>query len=475
MPVSGKILRAINTSITGGDRFGSASSSGVLGNGGNNADGVAVFNVSIFDLTSSTVPIDAIFYGTGIGTTHLSNSNGLQLPINDVYSGGKVQSNSYRIPFDPTTSNIIKATSLINIIESNIYDQARIWSISTPSNTSSLSIICPCPSVAIGAARYRNFRGSGGGNQEQYVGVPSLNVGSRRSSGDITWTYNTNIAFNHSYNTTANSVYSSLNSQLITFTGVNALLVGTGKTFLDIDTVSITVTCTNTDSGSTITLSNLVLGTGVNPYMGQTMVFTCINTTIIQISVPANLTTNSLSGVIRISNVDWASPADQSRVEITWGASTCNVVPPQCDGDDCLGSSDPSGVVSFSEGLPTFPCSLYSSTTQSAFDGDQDFNNNELLSLFGQAYLDYDIDIRTPSYKVEHPEGGNGYGLLSRIIDEFISPAYNRRSCLKPSVVCRQIKIPLTNQVVIQPIYMFVDGCSKADKIIPSTLTLSSS
>ena len=67
MVPTGTKLRVINTGTTAGDRFGSANAGGVLGNGGANADAVAVFNVNISSITNSTVPVDAIFFGTAIG------------------------------------------------------------------------------------------------------------------------------------------------------------------------------------------------------------------------------------------------------------------------------------------------------------------------------------------------------------------------------------------------------------------------
>lgn len=110
MAVSGPILRSINNVNTAGDGFGNPNSSGILGNGGGNADGVAVFNVPISSLTSSTVPVDAVFFGTGIGSAVVSGgSAGYQLPVNDLYPGGKLQSNSFFGP-DPGSGIYIKAS-----------------------------------------------------------------------------------------------------------------------------------------------------------------------------------------------------------------------------------------------------------------------------------------------------------------------------------------------------------------------------
>jgi len=91
MTPTGTKLRTINTATTAGDGFGNAAASGVLGNGGGNADAVAVFDVAIASLTNATVPIDAIFFGTGTGTAVVSGgAAGYQLPVNDRYMGGKL-------------------------------------------------------------------------------------------------------------------------------------------------------------------------------------------------------------------------------------------------------------------------------------------------------------------------------------------------------------------------------------------------
>src|SRR5688572_19270346 len=101
MAPTGTRLRAIDTLTTGGDRFGNAAS-GVLGNGGGNADGIAVFNVGINSLTPATAPIDAVFFGTGAGTAVVNGgAGGYQLPVNDLYSGGKLQTSSFLAPDPP--------------------------------------------------------------------------------------------------------------------------------------------------------------------------------------------------------------------------------------------------------------------------------------------------------------------------------------------------------------------------------------
>ena len=80
-------IRSINTGTTGGDGFGSANMSGIFGNAGTNADGVGVFNGITID--STTVPIDAVFYGVGIGNAYNGSTTpvkGYQVPSNDHYN-----------------------------------------------------------------------------------------------------------------------------------------------------------------------------------------------------------------------------------------------------------------------------------------------------------------------------------------------------------------------------------------------------
>jgi|TARA_R110000737_G_scaffold351986_1_gene396056 hypothetical protein len=109
----GQQLRSINTLTTNGDSFGN-SGSGPFGNGGGNADGIAVFNLPIANLTSSSIPTDAIFYGTGIGGAAINSTDGYQLPINDLYAGGKLSSTDYFAP--EAGSTYLKATGTYNIV-----------------------------------------------------------------------------------------------------------------------------------------------------------------------------------------------------------------------------------------------------------------------------------------------------------------------------------------------------------------------
>lgn len=106
MAPTGTILRAINTSVNGGDGgIGNPNASGIIGNGGTSADGIAVFNLPVGSITSSTVPTDAIFYGTGIGTAFVTPTTGYELPTNDFYSGGKLQlASAYVVDEDLTVA-----------------------------------------------------------------------------------------------------------------------------------------------------------------------------------------------------------------------------------------------------------------------------------------------------------------------------------------------------------------------------------
>ncbi|MDF5722391.1 MAG: type I secretion C-terminal target domain-containing protein [Rhizonema sp. PD37] len=133
---TGTRLRTINTGTTNGDRFGNANSGGVLGNGGSNADAVGVFNVDISNLTNSTVPTDAIFFGSAEGSAVVSGGTaGYQLPVNDRYSGGKLQTNSFLAP-DPASGQVIVANGTFNTT-TNTFTTPRSWNISAATNNSS--------------------------------------------------------------------------------------------------------------------------------------------------------------------------------------------------------------------------------------------------------------------------------------------------------------------------------------------------
>ncbi len=102
MKINGTKLKTINNMTTAGDGgIGQTNSSGVFGNGGSSADGLAVFDLPISSIDSITAPIDAIFYGVAFGTAVVnSGTAGYQLPNNDLYSGGKLSSTNF-LAVDP--------------------------------------------------------------------------------------------------------------------------------------------------------------------------------------------------------------------------------------------------------------------------------------------------------------------------------------------------------------------------------------
>lgn len=141
LPLSngGVALRTRNTSSNGGDNFGSSNSSGVLGNGGSNCDGVAVFNCSASSISSSTVPVDAIFFGNSVGSAYKSSSSGYQMPVNDKYSGGKLGTSIYLAP-DPGADELVKATAGVFNPSTNTFTTARTFSVTTTASYNSTSI-----------------------------------------------------------------------------------------------------------------------------------------------------------------------------------------------------------------------------------------------------------------------------------------------------------------------------------------------
>lgn len=108
MKINGTKLRTINNMTTGGDAgIGQANASGVFGNGGTSADGVAVFNLPVSKIDSTTAPIDAIFYGSAMGAAiNSAGAAGYQLPNNDLYAGGKLQTTSY-LSTDPGANYLV--------------------------------------------------------------------------------------------------------------------------------------------------------------------------------------------------------------------------------------------------------------------------------------------------------------------------------------------------------------------------------
>jgi hypothetical protein len=85
-----KWLRSINTSVSGGDGLGIADPTGVLGNGGPHKDGIAVFAGLAGAITTTTVPLDTVFFGdpsSSIGNAYPGpNNGGFKAADNDHYT-----------------------------------------------------------------------------------------------------------------------------------------------------------------------------------------------------------------------------------------------------------------------------------------------------------------------------------------------------------------------------------------------------
>lgn len=134
-----KWIRAINTGTTGGDGFGTANTSGVLGNGGANADGIAVFTGT--SLTSSSKPLDALFYGASVGTAK-PTSGGYVMPDNDRYSSSQGTFGNGTNTFlfsDPGSGQYTKLSGTYNLTTSS-WDVGRTSSlVSSPVNLSDIN------------------------------------------------------------------------------------------------------------------------------------------------------------------------------------------------------------------------------------------------------------------------------------------------------------------------------------------------
>lgn len=175
MAPTGTKIRVINTATTGGDGFGTAASGGVVGNGGSNGDGIAVFNLPVASLTNSTVPVDALFYGTSLGTAVLNGgADGYQLPVNDLYSGGKLQTTSF-FAGDPGGDQSIRSIGSYDT-QTMAWTANRSWSIVTPTldNLSTLNLL-PAPGTFTFSAVTQNFTENAG----------TVNIGVTSASSNI--------------------------------------------------------------------------------------------------------------------------------------------------------------------------------------------------------------------------------------------------------------------------------------------------
>jgi SprB repeat len=162
MVVTGNKLRTIDVSTTGGDGgIGSPTAGGILGNGGGNADGIAVFNMSAASLDSNSVPVDAIFFGTGTGTAVVNAGvDGFTLPTNDRYSGGRLQTTSFLGPDAGANDIHVIATGGYNSL-SGAYT-TRTWTTSVPASHGS---------SAVSATNSNTYLWSNGATSEDLSGL----------------------------------------------------------------------------------------------------------------------------------------------------------------------------------------------------------------------------------------------------------------------------------------------------------------
>lgn len=194
MAPTGTKLRVINTGTTAGDGFGNANTGGVVGNGGSNADGIAVFDADISTITNSTVPVDALFYGTGVGSALVSGGTaGYQLPVTDLYNGGKLQSTSFLAP-DPASDVIIKASGNYNPATTSwITPRTFTTTTAMTDGTSGISLGMPTP-ANVGFLSNDTTVIESAGNASIYLKITNPNALASSVDVLITSTSNTSAA-----------------------------------------------------------------------------------------------------------------------------------------------------------------------------------------------------------------------------------------------------------------------------------------
>lgn len=133
-------IKVLNVKYVPGDGgIGTQNAAGVFGNGGTNADGLAVFASPVASITSSTVPNDAVFWGTGLGNSIVNAGiDGYQLPVNDFYNGGKLNASSF-ITGDPN-ADIITCVGLFNTT-TNTWTAPRTITITPSTSPSSITAL----------------------------------------------------------------------------------------------------------------------------------------------------------------------------------------------------------------------------------------------------------------------------------------------------------------------------------------------
>jgi fibronectin-binding autotransporter adhesin len=134
-------IRTIATGSVAGDGFGSAASGGPLGNGGANADGIGVFSGLTSSLTASSTPIDAIFFGTGVGTAYNAGTGaGYRVPSNGNYTGGLFGSTGNTTLFaDPGSGVFVKLTGTFNTTSGSWTSIRTSGSVANPTALSQIA------------------------------------------------------------------------------------------------------------------------------------------------------------------------------------------------------------------------------------------------------------------------------------------------------------------------------------------------
>jgi hypothetical protein len=105
-------------------------------------------------VTATSVPIDAIFFGSTLGTAVVTGGTaGYELPVNDLYTGGYLQSTSF-ITFNPGSGQLVYASGTYDTIL-NTYSTARTWD-TTHTNTYDSSLVFLAPSSTVNVASLEN-------------------------------------------------------------------------------------------------------------------------------------------------------------------------------------------------------------------------------------------------------------------------------------------------------------------------------
>jgi hypothetical protein len=243
---TGTKLRTINVTTTNGDRFGNLqATTGVLGNGGSNADGIAVFDININSITNANVPIDAIFFGTGIGTAVVSGGTaGYELPVNDLYNGGKLQTTSFLAP-DPASAQVTIATGTYSTTTGS-FTTNRTWANSATATATSAITIASAPTVNLSVTP----------DPVTEAAQTSITVTATASSA-VTNDQTVTLTISGSNITTGDYTLNNTTTNSVTITILNGQTTGTA-TFKVVDdalvegTETATLTISNPSSGVTL-------------------------------------------------------------------------------------------------------------------------------------------------------------------------------------------------------------------------------